>query len=390
MNRGDWQRIEDRIFSPRRVALYAGGLLLCYAVFLATGYFHGLWLIDGEGRGRAIDFVAAWAAARLAVSGHAASAYDLAVLAREQLTAVAALYGDYPWAYPPTYFLLIAPLALFSYVAGALVWMVGTLALYGAGIGAILPRRSAVLAAAASPFALWCFYAGQNGFLTAALIAGVLALLDRRPIVAGILLGLLTMKPQLGIVFPLILALTGRWRVFGAAAATAIVLALLSFLLFGAGAWRAFLLALQTQSGAVLDRGDVLFYKQQTVHAVLRLLGAGEAFAWTAHVAVALSALGFTAWLWRQPVDDRLKAAALAMTALLATPYLFLYDLPILSVPLVFLASLGSARGFIPGERSLLAVLMPVLLVVGGPVGVPVLLALWLLIVLRVPSARTA
>ena len=390
MNRADWQRIEDRIFSPRRVALYAGGLTLCYAIFLAAGYFRGLWLIDAQGQGRAIDFVAAWAAARLAVSGQAAAAYDLAALSKEQLTAVAALYGDYPWAYPPTYFLLIAPLALFSYVIGALMWTIATLALYGAGIGAVLPRRSAVLAAAASPFALWCFYAGQNGFLTAALIAGVLALLDRRPVLAGILLGLLTVKPQLGIVFPVILILTGRWRVFGVAAVTAVALAALSYLLFGAETWRAFFGALQSQAGAVLDRGEVLFHKQQTVHAVLRLLGAGDALAWAVHVAVALSALGFTAWLWLQRVDDRLKAAALAMTALLATPYLFMYDLPILSVPVAFLASLGSARGFIPGERSLIAVLMLILLLGSGPVGVPVLLALWLLIVLRLPGAREA
>jgi hypothetical protein len=388
LNRSDVQRIEDKIFSPRRVALYAGGLLLCYAVFLVTGYIHGLWLIDEQGRGRQIDFVAVWAAARLAVSGQAAAAYDLSALAKEQLTAVAALYGDYPWAYPPTYFLLIAPLALFSYIVGALVWMFGTLALYGAGIGAILPRRSATLAAAASPFALWCFYAGQNGFLTAALFAGVLALLDRRPIMAGILLGLLTVKPQLGIVFPVILILTGRWRVVGAAAVTAVALALLSYLLFGAETWRAFFGAFQFQAGAVLDRGDVLFHKQQTVHALMRLMGADDAIAWTAHIAVALAALGFTAWLWLQRVDDRLKAAALVMTALLATPYLFLYDLPILSVPIVFLASLGSAHGFIPGERSVIAALMLALLIVGGPVGVPLLLALWLLIVLRLPSAR--
>jgi hypothetical protein len=81
--------------------------------------------------------------------------------------------------------------------------------------------------------------------------------------------------------------------------------------------------------------------------------------------------------------------AALGMTALLATPYLFIYDLPILSVPVAFLASLGIDRGFITGERTVIAVLMPVLLLFAGvPVGVPLLLALWLLIVLRLPRAR--
>ena len=87
---------------------------------------------------------------------------------------------------------------------------------------------------------------------------------------------------------------------------------------------------------------------------------------------------------WLRPVDDRLRAAALAMTAMLATPYLFIYDLPILSVPVVFLASLGVERGFIAGERTAIAVLIPALLLCAGqPVGVPLLLALWMLIVLR-------
>jgi arabinofuranan 3-O-arabinosyltransferase len=391
LNRADWQRIEDRIFNPGRVALYAGGLLLCYAVFLATGYFDRLWLIDDQGQGRAIDFVAAWAAAQLAVSGQAATAYDLAAFTQQQLTAVASLGGDYAWAYPPTYFLLIAPLALFSYATGALLWMFGTLAVYLSGIRAILPRWSAVLGSAASPFALWSFYSGQNGFLTAALIAGTLALLDRRPTMAGILLGLLTVKPQLGIVFPVILILTGRWRVFAAATVTAIVLALLSYLLFGAETWNAFFGALQHQAGSILDRGEVAFRKQQSVHALVRLLGGGDTLAWSVHAAVALAALGFTVGLWRQRVDERLKAVALATAALLTTPYLFIYDLPILSVPIVFLAALGIDRGFIAGERTVIALLMPVLLLCAGqPVGVPLLLAVWVLIVLRLPTAKEA
>jgi hypothetical protein len=389
LDRAGWQRIEDRIFNPGRVALYAFGLLVCYAVFLATGYFDKLWLFDQAGQGRAIDFVAAWAAAKLAVSGHAASAYDLAAFTREQLTGVASLGGDYAWAYPPTYFLLIVPLALFSYVTGALVWMFATLALYLAGIRAILPSWSAVLAATASPFALWSFYSGQNGFLTAALIAGTLALLDRRPVIAGILLGLLTVKPQLGIVFPVILILTGRWRVFAAAAVTALVLALASYLLFGVDTWHAFFDAILHQAGSVLDRGEVAFRKQQSVHALMRLLRSGDTLAWSVHIAIALAAIGFTGFLWLRPVDDRLRKAALAMTALLATPYLFIYDLPILSVPVVFLASLGVERGFITGERTAIAVLMPALLLCAGqPVGVPLLLALWLLIALRLRRER--
>ena len=60
---------------------------------------------------------------------------------------------------------------------------------------------------------------GHNGFLTAALIGAGLLMLDRRPILAGILFGLMAYKPQFGVLIPLVLAATGRWRAFLAARA---------------------------------------------------------------------------------------------------------------------------------------------------------------------------
>jgi len=351
---------------------------------MAKGYIDRLWLIDTDGSGKSIDFVALWAAARLAFEGHAASAYDLATFTREQLAGVGQLGGEYAWAYPPTYFLPLLPLALFSYAKAALLWLFVTLFLYAAAIRSILPRPTTVLVALASPFVLWNFFVGQNGFLTAALIGGALVLLDRRPIAAGILLGLLTWKPQLGILFPLILILTGRWRVFASAAATALMLAAVSELAFGLEAWTAFFAALHDQAGTVLDRGGVAFHKQQSVHALARLLGAGDTLAWTLHIVAALAATLFTGWLWLRPVDQRLKAASLVGAALIATPYLFIYDLPILSVPLAFLVSLGISQGFIPGERTAMAVLtLLAIFLPGQPIGVPVLALLMLLIVLR-------
>ena len=379
-----WQRFEDRIFTSRRVAIYSAILLGCYVLFMIKGYAGGLWLLDGGGSGKPIDFVAIWAAARLALSGAPASAYDLAAVTRTQLTAVGQLGGDYAWAYPPTYFLPLLPFACFSYATAALLWLSTTLTAYVVAVRGILPRAATVLAALASPFALWNFFAGQNGFLTAALIAGVLVLLDRRPIAAGILLGLLTWKPQLGILFPVVLVLTGRWRVFAAAAVTAVVLAAVSYFAFGAETWSAFFAAIHNQAGTVLERGDVAFHKQQSVHAMVRTFGGGDTLAWALHGAAALAAVAFTVRLWLRPVDYRLKAASLVAAALITTPYLFIYDLPILTVPVAFLASLGIAQGFVPGERTILVLLALVLVLLPGqPVGVPLFALLMLLITLR-------
>ena len=50
---------------------------------------------------------------------------------------------------------------------------------------------------------------GQNGFLTAALLGGALHWLDRRPWLAGVLIGCLAYKPQFGVLIPVAL-LAGR------------------------------------------------------------------------------------------------------------------------------------------------------------------------------------
>src|SRR4029077_16687910 len=97
----------------------------------------------------------------------------------------------------------------------------------------ILGLRTGVLFALGFPAAIWNVTAGQNGFLTAALIGGTLGLLERHPALAGICLGVLTYKPQFGLLFPIVLIADRRWLTIAVATLTAIVLAALSWLVFG-------------------------------------------------------------------------------------------------------------------------------------------------------------
>src|ERR1700730_12518571 len=78
---------------------------------------------------------------------------------------------------------------------------------------------------------------GHNGFLTAALIGGGLGCLERRPLVAGILLGLLAYKPQCGLMIPVARAAGGYWRPFISAAITVVVLTIVTTLTFGTSVW---------------------------------------------------------------------------------------------------------------------------------------------------------
>ena len=163
----------------------------------------------------------------------------------------------YGWLYPPFFLFIAAALALMPYGAALVAWQAVTLALYLLTIWAILQSsfrgaRSAtsvgvtadplwLLLALAFPAVLINIGHGQNGFLTAALLGGALAMLDRRPLIAGILFGLLAYKPQFGLMIPVVLAASGRWRSFAAAAAAVGFLALTATFAFGPPVWHAFL-----------------------------------------------------------------------------------------------------------------------------------------------------
>ena len=198
---------------------------------------------------------------------------------------------------------------------------------------------------------------GHNGFLTAALFGAALVNLDRRPLLAGVLLGLIAYKPQFGILFPLVLAATARWRSFAAAAATVAALALLTTLAFGSSVWEAFLASTHFTRIIVLEAGETGWHKIQSVFSLVRMWGGPVALAYAAQSAVTLMVAAALVWLWRAQVDFSLKAAALIIAALLATPYSLDYDMTVLAPVIAFLAVNGLRHGFAPYEKTALAAL---------------------------------
>jgi arabinofuranan 3-O-arabinosyltransferase len=359
------------------------GLITAYAVFLASAAFQGYWLIDDQGRPIAYDFVNVYAAGRLALEGHAASAYDWAIHKQAEFQALGhAFDGYFGWHYPPTFLFAAAPLALLPLIPATLLWLAVTLIAYVAAIRAIIPVHAATLLAIGFPGVMWNVSVGQNGFLTAALIGGSLMLIERRPLASGVLLGLLTYKPQFGILFPLALALDGRWRVIGAAVATALALAAAAWLVFGAESWRAFIEWMPATNNAVFVDGRVGLNKLQTLFGLVRWLGGSMSLAWAVHGALVALCLIVVALVWRWHPRFEIKAATLVTTALLATPYLFIYDFVVLAVPMAFIMRLGFRDGFLLYElggmaaASLLILVYPILAVPAGLLAVLIVAAL--------------
>jgi hypothetical protein len=339
-----------RLQLPHAVELVAFALCMAQAVYLPTAYLLGAWLYGPDGKFPS-DFVNVWAAGQLALHGTPAAVYDFVAHRQAQVAVVGHDFsGNFPWYYPPTYLFVAILVASFPYIPAWVGWAFLTFPIYLVTIRGIIGDRLGLFLACAFPAILSNILVGQNGFVTAGLLGGTLANMERRPWLAGCLLGLLTYKPHFGLLFPLVLIATGRWRVFTAAAAVAAMLISASWLAFGHDTWDAFLHALGTGSQSVFSQGSVAWGKLQTVYGLTRSLGASEAFAWSTQASVIALCAITNCFLWRSRIPFALKAAALATGALLSTPYLFLYDLVALAVPMAFLLRAGIATGILTSE----------------------------------------
>jgi arabinofuranan 3-O-arabinosyltransferase len=337
--------------ASRRISLIGLILALGFAIVLAGAWLKGAWLFDEYGQPIANDFVDVWAAGHLALQGHAADAYDWTLHKAAEVQAVGHAFKNYyGWHYPPTFFFAAAAVALLPYTIALLVWLGGTLPLYVAAVRGIVGERAGFFVALGSPAVLWNVTAGQNGYFTAALIGGTLGLMQRRPVLAGVCLGLMTYKPHVGLLFPIALIAGGRWRVFLVAAVVSIAMAALSLLVFGQASWQAFFHWIPTTSHIVLGEGGAEFTRLQSLFGLVRAHGGGEALAWSAQGTLALTLAVAIVWLWHSRVAFELKAAALSCAALLATPYLYIYDLVALTIPAAFLIRLALQRGFLVSD----------------------------------------
>lgn len=333
--------------AARLVALIGLILALGYLIVLGGAYRGGDFLRNAQGAPIANDFVNVYAAGRLTLDGAPAAAYDWPLHKAAEMRAVGHDFANYyGWHYPPTFLFVAAALALAPYLTAAIIWLAATLIAYATTLAGILGSRAGIFLALGFPAALWNVTAGQNGFLTATLIGGTLALLQRQPALAGICLGLLSYKPQFGLLFPLVLIADRRWRTLAVAALVAVGLAALSRLCFGGASWQAFAHDLPLVSRVVLGDGAADWDRLQSIFGFLRAHRASEALAWTVQAAATLALAAGLIWLWRSRAAYEVKAAALAAGALLATPYLYIYDLTVLGVATAFLIRHALQRGF--------------------------------------------
>jgi len=167
-----------------------------------------------------------------------------------------------------------------------------------------------------------------------------MTLLPKRPLAAGLLLGLLVVKPQLGLVLPFALVAGREWRAIAGAAASSIGLVLISIAIFGWASYRAWL-GNAGLIASIASEGLAGWHRMASVYGALRLAGLGSGAAWAIHAVVALAAAAAACLVWHRKADPGARAGALAAATALASPYLFVYDTLILVVPFLWLIGQG-------------------------------------------------
>lgn len=305
---------------------------------------------DPLGNLKGTDFVSFWTVSAALQQGHAAAIYHPDRLAQleDRLTGG----GDFfAWAYPPTMLLTVYPLALVPYQWSLAAWLALALALYLRTLWKILPDRLALWAGLAFPAVFVTVTHGQNGLLISGLFGAALSLLPRYPALAGGVIGMLAIKPPLAILIPLALASARFWRAAAVAAVSLAALCGAALLLFGSAIWADFLASLPL-TREMLERGLVPYFKFQSAFAAIRLLGGSLAAAYATQAAVTVLVAAFTAWVWRRPVDQNLKNAALAAAAPLATPFVFDYDLTLLAMSAAWLLAAQTRTKALPWEKT--------------------------------------
>lgn len=373
------------------------------AAYVATADWSREFPRDGSSLVVGRDFVNFWMYGVAAWTGDPGRFYEPELYNNALRALLGADHPAFNWSYPPSIMLLAAAFGKLGYLHALILWTLLTATLFIWTAGRALSDRRLLIALLLSPAAIFCLISGQSSLLTTAIMIGIFAWLDRRPVMAGVLIGLLSLKPQLGLLFPVMLVASGRWRVFAAAAVTMLAIAVLTAAVLGPQVWIDYVLkGIPVQNTVLNDTRVIAAPFMPTIFMNLRSVGASYELAMAVQLCFTAVAVGTVFWAYR----FRSEASPLALMALFfacmvfGSPYLLIYD----TLPLTFAALLliGSGQLDATGLRlALLSYWLPAIQLafgtywIPGPALIAPALAAYLLLRLRngkawVPGSRAA
>jgi hypothetical protein len=314
------------------------------------------------------DFVSWFAATRMIAAGQGGQLYDAAANGAVQASIIAPYTqanGAFLYHYAPALAGLLLPLAGLPAETALVIW-IGLCALAFTVAVVLLVRDLGYRPAEGLLFALaaWSFMPyigdlemGQTSALLCLPVAlGLVALRRGWNLQAGLVLGLLLLKPQHAIIWIVALVAARQWRALAGCAATGLVLWLISTWLAGPDWLRAWL---NLSRQAVSETGGQGFAPSEShnfKHLISLIPGVGPSGANLVQLGIAAGVAAVIAWLWWKRPAGTLHTAAgarlMALTllaTLLATPILLTHDLTfwVLSAALL-LAPWPQSRSFLP------------------------------------------
>jgi hypothetical protein len=353
----------DRWLTSRR--LRAHGLLLALTIWA----FY-IWTIatptlrDRNWNLKGTDFLHFYTLGSLAIEHHGGELYNMdaqAAMAAQRIPNAAGV--RYLPLYPPQVSLMFAPLAHLSYGRALALWWLCTAVIYGAccyWIWRVCPNLrdfggTVALVAMAFPAFFHLIAWGQTGALAlACFTVGFLSLRDEREFAAGLALGCLIFKPQLGLAAILVFIVSGRWRVMAGAALSAAAQIGAGIAYYGVEPFRSWLRMLRAVP-ALLPSFEPRPYQTHCLRTFWSMLVPWSGAALGLYVISAIIVLSWTTAIWKRQESLSLKYSALLLATVLISPHLTVYDLVILAPAILLLTDwLISHRSAPPGTGTLI------------------------------------
>lgn len=321
------------------------------------------------------DFANYWTAGKLILSGETADLFGPHENYFRHLTAV---FGEdyqwHNWSYPPHHLLLLWPLGYFGYETSLVLFLAATGFLYALALRRFSGEAWFMVLIASAPLITYNIWTAQNGFLSAGLALGALALRDSRPVIAGVLLGFLTFKPQLGFLFPFLLLAERRWSVIASAALTTVTLVALSALIFGVEAWSGYISeVLPYQTLVMRELGGAFLVMLPSIYGSMRSWGFSADPALTAHLVLAVPAAILAISSFWLVAEMRWRSIILLIATFIITPYALTYDFGMAAAAIGLMVHMGDRRGLNTSRHELFfatAMLTPLLMMPLGTIGI--------------------
>ncbi len=340
------ETLEQIQASPRKRTLYVCvilALLMAILVFKAFRFFEGGFWYGGQ----TVDFSAFHVVAQRIWLGDLDLTYQFAAFTKMQMAAAGGTTGVMPWTYPPQFDLLMAPFAFLPGWAAYFLFTTVTLVAYLMTLRVIAGNNFTLILVVFFPAIAITIAIGQNGLLTGALIGLICINAERRPMLSGIALGIMVIKPHLAVAAGIYMLLTRRWPAVLSAGIVVAASSLACTLVFGPQIWIAWLGSIR-EAASYLEDGRYQLFRMISAYAAFYNAGLPPAGAFWAQMAMAALALIAVVLAVARGPSSRFALGIVAITSVMFSPYAYDYDLPIVGIGLALLlpdlVSLASPR----------------------------------------------